>query len=266
MPRGSPAKIPRIMASHENKLLLQIITKLGLAGHDSLVAKSTELQRLLQIRSSSGMTSNLSDSAKTTLCIDLAAGLLGLPIDTEMALKLSGLRKTAYSGGRRTLEKILDINRTIGIAEICVQLGLSQVQKEATVLLEAYKRYISGGGQIDFTHPQYATMAVFQACKRLKMKPPKTKLVPFSALKPAQWTLLEKNWEKCLANVDLSEAKAKVEPSEARMIESKANDSTPAVSSSRNHESPEKTESYQSWKKRMLEKAYRELELQRSSG
>lgn len=252
------------MATAENKLLLQMIRKLGLAENEQLVPKSTELLRLLEIKSS-GASTNLGDYAKATICIDLASTLLGLPFDTETALKLSGLKKTAYANAKRTLEKILDINKIVGIAEICIQLGLSQVQRDATNLLEAYKRFAGGGGgvEIDFTHPQYATMAVFQACKRQKVKPPKTKLVGFSHLKPAQWTLLEKNWEKFLTNAaaELKANKAKqssktmeAETAEEVVLEKRANNGL-------KHGLTEKIEPYGSWKKRMLEKAYRELKV-----
>uniref|UniRef100_A0A4Y0BRP8 Origin recognition complex subunit 6 n=1 Tax=Anopheles funestus TaxID=62324 RepID=A0A4Y0BRP8_ANOFN len=254
------------MASGDNKLLHQLIQKFGLASYDSLAPKATELQRLLEIRSSSGTMTNLGDYAKVTLCIDLASSLLGLPFDNDTALKLSGMKKASYANGRRTLEKILDINKTLGIGEICVQVGLSQVQHEAATLLEAYKRYAAQGqGETDFTHPQYATMAVFQACKRAKVKPPKTKLVAVSHLKPAQWTLLEKNWDKFLATVPVGKQLGK--PQEAReetvVLKEKGEESNGA---GRKHASPEKLEPYHNWKKRMLEKAYRELEQLRGSG
>ncbi|XP_055628072.1 origin recognition complex subunit 6 [Toxorhynchites rutilus septentrionalis] len=249
------------MANIENKLLIQMILKLGLTEHEQLEPKSTELLRLLQLKSAGGVA-NLGDYAKATICIDLATGLLGLPFHNETALKLSGLKKSAYANSKRTLEKILDINKIIGINEICIQLGLNQVQEEATKLLDSYKRFTGNGNvEVDFAHPQYATMAVFQACKRQKVKPPKAKLVSYSHLKPAQWTLLEKNWEKFLSSAaDLSAASKSKDnkaieadnPTEERLIVDER-------VSGHKHSSPEKIEPYVNWKKRMLEKAYREL-------
>uniref|UniRef100_A0A182P353 Origin recognition complex subunit 6 n=1 Tax=Anopheles epiroticus TaxID=199890 RepID=A0A182P353_9DIPT len=258
------------MASGDNKVLQQLIRKLGLANYESVAPKATELQRLLEIRSSGG---NIGDYAKATICIDLASSLLGFPFDNDTAMKLSGLKKSAYANARRTLEKLLDINKTLGIGEICVQAGVSQVQKEAATLLEAYKQYAGGQGELDFTHPQYATMAVFQACKRQKVKPPKTKLVSFSHLRPAQWSLLEKNWEKFLASGPIAGSAAQQgKAAQTRSGEAKETQSVEAVADSsgtgavRKHASPEKIEPYQNWKKRMLEKAYRDLEFQRGSG
>ncbi|XP_053659068.1 origin recognition complex subunit 6 [Anopheles marshallii] len=255
------------MASGDNKLLAQLIQKFGLTNHESLAPKATELQRLLAIRSSSGAMSNLGDYAKVTLCIDIASSLLGLPFDNDLALKLSGMKKTSYANGRRTLEKILDINKTLGIGEICVQVGMSQVQKVATALLEAYKRYAGQGqGENDFSHPQYATMAVYQACKREKVKPPKTKLVALSHLKPAQWTLLEKNWDKILAAVPVGKQLGKNQNRSEEAVAKEKGEESSGSGVGRKHASPEKLEPYHNWKKRMLEKAYRELEQLRGSG
>ncbi|XP_065089824.1 origin recognition complex subunit 6 [Ochlerotatus camptorhynchus] len=250
------------MASSENKLLIQMIHKLGLSQHDQLLPKSTELFRLLQLKCTGGAT-NLGDYAKATICINLATTLLSLPFDNEIALKLCAMNKSTYANAKRTSEKILDISKTIGISEICIQLGLNQAQKEASILLENYKRYVGGAGssEIDFAHPQYAAMAVYQACKKLKVKPPKTKLVAFSHLKPTQWSMLEKNWENFLssfADVDASEKSkvSKANETEPRLIEETAVDTRTI---GLKHSSPEKIEPYVNWKKRMLEKAYREL-------
>ncbi|XP_058835110.1 origin recognition complex subunit 6 [Topomyia yanbarensis] len=249
------------MVNVENKLLLQMIQKLGLAEHEQVVPKSTELLRLLQIKSAGGVVS-LGDYAKAIICIDLAASLLGLPCDNEMTLKLSGLKKSAYVNNRRTIEKLLDINQLIGINEVCIQLGLHQVQKEATALLNSYKTFVGAGStEIDFTHPQYATMSVFQACKRLKVKPPKAKLISLSHLKPTQWTLLEKNWEKFLANATDVSATAATKLKQNKTVEAVEQTEEPLDKRSNGlkHSSPEKIEPYGNWKKRMLEKAYREL-------
>ncbi|XP_055534093.1 origin recognition complex subunit 6 [Wyeomyia smithii] len=247
------------MAIVEPRLLSQMIQKLGLMDHEQLVPKSTELLRLLQIKSV-GSSANLGDYAKAIICIDLACSLLGLPpCDSEALVRLSGLKKTAYANNRRTLEKLLDISQVIGINEICIQLGLHQAQKEATVLLDSYKKYIGGAdGEVDFTHPQYAAMALYQACKRLKIKPPKSKLVAFSHLKPTLWTLLEKNWDKFLANASKTHVLKSKQSQPVEMMEP-AKETTQVPINGLKHSSPEKIEPYGNWKKRMLEKAYREL-------
>ncbi|XP_053688659.1 origin recognition complex subunit 6 [Sabethes cyaneus] len=246
------------MAIVEPRLLVQMVQKLGLANQEQVVPKSTELLRLLQIKSV-GSVANLGDYAKAIICVDLACSLLGLPFDAESAVKLSGLKKTAYANNRRTLEKLLDINQVIGINEICIQLGLHQAQKEATALLDSYRKYSGGAnGEVDFTHPQYAAMALFLACKRLKIKPPKAKLIAFSHLKPTLWSLLEKNWEKFLAsasNMDAAKGKQRAKDEIMPAVEQV----TQKQSNGLKHSSPEKIEPYGNWKKRMLEKAYREL-------
>lgn len=249
------------MASSENNLLIQIIHKLGLSQHDQLLPKATELFRLLQLKSS-GSAINLGGYVMATICIDLAATMLGLPVDSEIALKLCGMKKSAYANAKRISEKILDISKTIGINEICIQLGLNQAQKEASLMLENYKRYVGGqGSDIDFIHPQYSAMAVYQACKKLKVKPLKTKLVALSHLKAAQWNMLEKNWENFLTSFTDMNATGKSNESKTNVTEQRIIEETSADTRTigLKHSSPEKVEPYLNWKKRMLEKAYREL-------
>lgn len=247
------------MASSENMLIVQMLHKLGLSQNEQVLPKATELFRLLRLKSTGGAM--MGDYAMATICIDLATTLLGLPFDNEIALKLCGMKKSAYANAKKMSEKILDISKTIGIGEICLQLGLSQVQKEAVSMLEKYKCYVGGNSEIDFTHPQYAAMAIYQACKKQKVKPPKTKLVTFSHLKPAQWSILEKNWEHCLSSFggaatgEKSKA-SKTDEVEPRIIEEIPVDIRPV---GLKHSSPEEIEPYVNWKKRMLEKAYREL-------
>lgn len=217
---------------------------------------------MLHLKSSGSATFNVGDYAKATICTDLACSLLGLPFDADIALKLTGMKKAAYASSKRCVEKILDISKTKGINEICVQLGLNNVQKEAFTMLENYKRYMEGGqSEVDFSHPQYATMAVFQACKKLKVKASKPKLVSCSHLKQNQWIILEKNWEKFLSNTQNGSVATKVEErnegvdhgtvEEVAVVETRA--------AGLKHSSPESIEPYVNWKKRMLEKAYREL-------
>lgn len=254
------------MSGEENKTVTEMINKLGLSEHEQLLPKSTELLRLLQLKPT-GSTVNLGAYDKVVICIDLAANLLGVPFDNEIALKLCSIKKSAYANGKRTLEKILDISKVISINEICVQLGLNQVQKEALTMLENYRRYAGTvQSNVDFSHPQYATMAVFQACKKMKVKPPKAKLVKLSHLKPTQWAMMEKTWDNFLTQTKQHSAPATTskidEETESHrsvvregMEEATADTRTIGVKRS----SPEKTEPYENWKKRMLEKAFREL-------
>lgn len=143
--------------------------------------------------------STISDIGRTVICIDIATSNLAIDIiNLSELIKTSGLKKSLYVNTKRTFEKLLNINSTIGINEICVQLGLSEVKKLSAEILEKYKQYINRGQILneDLSHPQYAAMAVYFGCKKLKVKPPKQKLLPFSHLKPIQWTILEKEFEK----------------------------------------------------------------------
>lgn len=100
---------------------------------------------------------------------------------------------------RRTVEKILDLAKTPSIPELCVQLDLPKsVQTKAEALFEVY-RGAQYDDQIDFTHPQYTTMSIYQCCKLLKVKVSRGNLLRISTLRGAQWTQLEKDWAKWLS-------------------------------------------------------------------
>lgn len=213
-------------------------------------SRSIELLRILQQKSSSANITN--DLAKTVICIDLAATLLNQPIPEEDLKKSSGLRKADYNRARRTIETLLDLGRCTTINEICIQLGLNEVKTAALDVLSKYQQFVPGD---DLKHPQYAAMAVFMACKRLKMKPPKQKLTACSQLRAAQWNLLEKKFENMLEAVQ-PVAKKQIEENMEVDIASDEEEDTEAAS----EEKRDEVEDYYVWKARVLKKAYEDLE------
>lgn len=180
----------------------------------------------------------------------------------EIGLKLSGLRKTAYENYKRTFEKILELNKPVGINEICVQLGLHEYQKKATQFLEIYKKQLEGStDEVDITHPQYAAMAVYQACKTGKgSKTVKSKLVTYSHLKSAQWTKLEQKWDNLLKDHINTGAKPK-KKIEANEQEAQ-NKENKTLNSSEKPKSLDEVGDYETWKQGMLDYAYAKLKKQ----
>ncbi|EDV58201.1 uncharacterized protein Dere_GG25256 [Drosophila erecta] len=180
-------------------LIEQLIAKLGLREEPNVLEKTTELVRLLELRSTN-VPLQINEYGKIVLCADLASCMMGIGFDKEQALKLSGLRKSHYLNNKRMFEKLLDLNKLPSVNDICVQLGLNEVARKAEELMTVFKGVTATEGtDIDTTHPQYATMAVFQACRLIKNKVSKSKLMPFSNLRPSQFQLLEQQWERMLA-------------------------------------------------------------------
>lgn len=150
-------------------------------------------------------------------------------------------------------EKLLELNKLASIKDICVQLSLNEVAHKAEDILAMFRKFARDDA--DPEHPQYAAMAVFHACRLLKKKVSKPKLMPFSNLRPTQWHQLEQQFERMIAkhlkdtNVPRAGVKKKIPPQEEHIVQSKK------------QKSSEKTEieEYEKWKSRMLATAEAKL-------
>lgn len=98
------------------------------------------------------------------------------------------------------IEKILDLNRPLTVNDICITLGVQELCTKAKELFEVYKKYNIEVTEDEILHPQYSTMAVYQASKIRKKRIPKQKIISMSHLKQVQWTNLEKKWDKFINN------------------------------------------------------------------
>lgn len=165
------------------------------------------------------------------------------------------------------IEKLLDLNKLVGVNDICIQLNLQEVKKKADELLELYRKVVaSEQNDVDDTHPQYASMAVFIACKLCQKKVSKTKIMPFSNLRPTQWQQLEQRWEKLIAKHYKNTMDSKLKVDEENNDENKENGTDKGKGDTKRERRIE-IEDYEKWKKRILEMAKAKLkeEEQRSS-
>lgn len=155
------------------------------------------------------------------------------------------------------IEKILDLNRPLTINDICLKLGVQELCTKAKELLAVYKNYVEVT-EDEILHPQYSTMAVYQASKIRKYKISKQKITSLSHLKPVQWTNLEKKWDKFInenpnLKADLSlETKIKVKKSEENQRP------TPPVTAKK---AAVAIEPYEDWKARIIAYASAKLAL-----
>ncbi|XP_055389393.1 origin recognition complex subunit 6 [Condylostylus longicornis] len=234
----------------------QILKKLGLQNHKNLLEKTTELLRLLQIKSSG--LSGIDDYAKISICVDLATSLLGISTDLLDIIKQSGLKKTVYEKYKRNIEKILNLNKPLRISEICVHLNCNEVSEKATNLLNMYEDHInkSNDNDIDLSHPQYAAMAVFQACKLNKVKIIKAKILGFSHLRPSQWTRLEQQWDKFITEYNDLLKKSSCKPKSVTQVVSESKEIN---SQTQDRANKAEIEDYETWKARIINKAKEDL-------
>lgn len=162
-------------------------------------------------------------------------------------------------------EKLLDLNKLIGVNDICVQLNLNEVNKKAGELLQLYTDMVTSQQRdLDMCHPQYAAMAVYQACKLSKLKVSKSKIMAFSNLRPSQWQHLEQRWDKFLIKQykGLMDNRLKgTRNNEQKSDENKENYNVEVVHEKRKHE----VEDYYKWKQKMIKMAQEKLEFERNN-
>lgn len=210
------------------------------------------------------------------ICLDLSTSLYGHEFDAvseqlsrlrfmcndtmylqQTALKLSGFKKPSYLNNRRIIEKLLDLSKPMGIAEICVQLSLTEIQAASRTIFE---QFLSSSGlrNIDTSHPQYAAMAVYQMCRLKKIKIQKTKLISFSHLKSSQWSVLEKSWDTWAKSYPEKLREFQTSKKTTPSIAVAADDICEAKKASVT--APAATiEEYADWRERVLKKAFADL-------
>ncbi|XP_063542256.1 origin recognition complex subunit 6 isoform X2 [Cydia strobilella] len=243
------------MASY-NKTLQLLASKLGLSEEEKVLSKAAEFERLLQTKTVAG--SNLSDTSKFVFCLDLAASLFGADLDVKTAIKYSGLKPIAYTSNRKTVENLLEINSSkLTVAQLCVTLQCTGIQEVAEKILEEYQRHSKV--ELDLSLPQYVCMAVYQAGRINKVKVSKVKINEKCRLKPAQWAMLEADWTKFVNEEFASAPKKRGRPAKSTVIA----DENREMEIDTKEETPTEieTEPYEDWRRRMLESAYKELEM-----
>lgn len=167
----------------------------------------------------------LNDNAKTVFSLDLAYQILGLPFDVSSNSQyvFSGLKKKSYQTTKRTLEKILNLTKTVSISDLCFKhriVDSSGVIEKAEKMFKTFKE--SYKKNVDFNHPQYAAIVVYTICKLEKIKVAKKELQESSNLKSNQWIMLEKEFDHWLVESNFgkeSNGKKTKEGSVLRKIE-----------------------------------------------
>ncbi|KAF7279705.1 hypothetical protein GWI33_006865 [Rhynchophorus ferrugineus] len=218
---------------------------------ESVINKAEEYLRVYQSKSS---IKTLNDQAKTVLCLDLAARFVGRGFDKETALTLSGLKKSSYQNNLNTIEKLLELDRSVTISDLCVQLGCTSIKDDAEMILNKYKQLDKKIKDLD--HPQYAAVATYLACRAKRISVDKNGIAAASRLKPSQWKELIGEFEKfgLGKKVVRTTAKEYLEP----------DDPEPEQQNIKKVDI-EEYEDYEVWKKRILDEAYAALKKEKEN-
>jgi hypothetical protein len=196
----------------------------------------------------------INEGAKTILSLDISCELLNIAFETASAVKHSSMRKRIYDNYRKTFLKLMKLDKKTSIRDLILKRGISNAKVDPTAhkIYEAYQNSTDG---IDLDHPQYMAMSVFEACKLEGVKVSKKDFISISNLKPNQWTLLEKTFDK-IAN---SVGKLGKENSNNK-FPTDCDTNVTETKLKRKVEAEPEIEDYDVWAERTLKKAYAELE------
>ncbi|XP_077282904.1 origin recognition complex subunit 6-like [Arctopsyche grandis] len=235
--------------------LERMALRLGLR-EQPLIRKANEYERLLKLKLIGN--NKISDSVQAIICLDFAALQFNDSFDSDLALKLAGVRKAVYGNYKRTVGKLLGIDDIVSVNSLCVQYGCSNnIQDLAVDILKYYQD--NTVENCDWNHPQYPCMAVYKACKLEKVKISKSKFLVSSRLKSAQWNDLDAKWTKVIekgnfhARTEGCKMKKKDDTTSIKDID-KANKMNQTVK-----EQSTFVEDYETWKRRILEQARKDI-------
>lgn len=153
--------------------------------------------------------------------------------------------------------RLMNLNKKLEIIDVVLKMEISNAKVEKTSL-RIYEAYKKKAFQTDLDHPQYIAMAVYQACKLEKAKIAKKNIIAISNLKPNQWKLLEKSWDKWVGSIGNFD---KENVNEKRKQESNIVQETNGteLKHKRKLEAEPDAEDYDVWAKRTLDKARAEI-------
>ncbi|XP_013975113.1 origin recognition complex subunit 6 isoform X4 [Canis lupus familiaris] len=175
-------------------------------------------------------------------------------------IKLSGLNKKMYQSCLKSFECLLGLKSSIGIRDLAVQFSCTEAVNMASKILQSYKSSLPQTQQLDLdlSRPLFTTAALLSACKILKLKVDKNKMVATSGVKKAVFDRLCKQLEKIGQQADREAGDSATPPKKKK----KTMAETPARETEKIVESPCKlqkdedlTQDYEEWKRKILENA-----------
>ncbi|PSN32681.1 Origin recognition complex subunit 6 [Blattella germanica] len=184
----------KLIMSSKSKIFSTLAGKLGLSS-ERIIRKGIELHRLLQLKTQQRPI-NISETCQIVLCLDLAASTLGVPFEKIDAIKLSGVNKKIYINYFNTVSKLLGVEKSTSIQDLCIQFGISEATSHAQKILEKYKMSQLSGRLVEFDHPMYNVAAVLTACRKCKLKVDRAKLMDVSCIQKSAFLKLLSSFEK----------------------------------------------------------------------
>ncbi|KAM6057609.1 origin recognition complex subunit 6 isoform 1-T1 [Chlamydotis macqueenii] len=253
----------------ERGAVRRLAGRLGLA-EPAAIRKAEEYLRLSQVKCA-GLMAQMTATSSAVICLDLAASFMKQPVDKSYFVKLSGLNKTTYQSSIKSLECLLEMNSRLGMRDLAVQFCCTEAVSTASKILQRYESSLSEAQQmdLDFSKPLFITAALFTACRCLKLKVDKTKMLATSGVKKPIFDRLCNQLEKISQQISKEDVPLAAETAES--LNTNLEHCEEEDGSEDDEEMPckrSKTETkqdYEEWKKKILENAAKAQETSRST-
>ncbi|XP_058383720.1 origin recognition complex subunit 6 [Diceros bicornis minor] len=242
----------------ESGLMRRLAPRLGIA-EPEVLRKAEEYLRLLQVKCI-GLSAHTTETSNAVMCLDLAASCMKCPLDRPYLIKLSGLNKKMYQSCLKSFECLLGLNSNIGIRDLAVQFSCIEAVNMASKILQSYESSLPQTQQVDLdlSRPLFTTAALLSACKILKLKVDKNKMVATSGVKKAIFDRLCKQLEKIGQLIDREPSDSATSPRKKKktVVEPPAREIEKVVEIPHKPQKDEDlTQDYEEWKRKILENA-----------
>ncbi|XP_052541583.1 origin recognition complex subunit 6 [Tympanuchus pallidicinctus] len=243
----------------ERGAVQRLAVRLGI-GEPRVVRKAEEYLRLSQVKCA-GLMAHVTASGLAVMCLELAARCTKHPAGKSSFVKLSGLNKTAYQSSVKALECLLGVNARLGMRELAVQLCCTEALSAASEILQRYESSLPEAQQmeLDFSKPLFIAAALFTACRCLKLKVDKSRMLAVSGVKKAIFDRLCSQMEKISRQFNKDDTPLAAETSETQQtdLEQYEKESSEDYDDEIPCKQPktETKQDYEEWKRRILENA-----------
>ncbi|XP_073416918.1 origin recognition complex subunit 6 isoform X2 [Dendrobates tinctorius] len=124
-------------------------------------------------------------TSSAVMCLQLAAAALNHPIDKDYLIRLSGLNRKVYLSCLRSFECLLEVDARLSLRDLAIQHGCLEAVSTASKILSRYESGLPQAQQedLDLSKPLFITAALYAACRCLKFKAEKNKLLAASGVR-----------------------------------------------------------------------------------
>ncbi|XP_063293485.1 origin recognition complex subunit 6 [Pelobates fuscus] len=250
----------------ETDTLRRLATKLGITS-SKVLGKAEEYLRLSQLKCS-GLAARATATSTVLICLQIAAASLNHPIDKEYLVTLSGLNKKAYLSCLKTYECLLGVDSKVGLRDLAVQHGCMEAITTASKILSRYESTLPQAQleDLDLSKPLFITAALYSACRCMKLKVEKNKLISASGVKKGIFDRLCVQMEKiglqiCQENATVTKQPVKKQKTLLECIEHSPDEDEDELPRKKAHtESANKERDYEEWKRKILENASKAIQ------